>query len=96
MHDHHAGHRGVGVGQAHGAIVGIRINDLDTGEGRGFTFANINAADMVWVIREAVELYHGDKKAWRDLQKAGMTADFSWDASAKQYSDIYERICKNP
>ncbi len=64
-----------------------------TGEGRGFTFANVNSADMLWVIREAVELYYGDKKAWKKLQTAGMTADFSWDASAKKYSEIYERIC---
>jgi starch synthase len=63
-----------------------------TGEGRGFTFSNINASDMVWVLREAVDLYHNDKKAWRNLQKAGMTADFSWSQSAKQYLDIYHRL----
>ena len=62
------------------------------GTGRGFTFANINAGDMTWVLREAVELYHNDKKAWRGLQKEDMTADFSWDSSAKQYLDIYQRI----
>ena len=62
------------------------------GTGRGFTFANINAGDMAWVLREAVELYHTNKKAWRGLQKEGMTADFSWDNSAKQYLDIYQRI----
>ncbi len=65
-----------------------------TGEGRGFTFSNVNAADMLWVIREASELYHGDKAAWKKLQVAGMTADFSWAASAKEYSAIYEKICK--
>ena len=64
----------------------------ETGEGRGFTFSNINASDMVWVLREAVELYGSSKKAWRAIQKAGMTADFSWTNSAKQYLEIYERI----
>ncbi len=63
-----------------------------TGEGRGFTFADINAGDMLWVLREAVELYSTNKKAWRGLQKAGMTADFSWTHSARQYLDIYQRI----
>ena len=63
-----------------------------TGEGRGFTFANINAGDMLWVIREAVDLYHADQKAWRGLQAAGMTADFTWTHSAQQYISIYERI----
>ena len=63
-----------------------------TGEGRGFTFSNVNADDLLWVLREAVELYSTSKKAWRAIQKAGMTADFSWSNSAKQYLDIYERI----
>ncbi len=62
------------------------------GTGRGFTFSNISAGDMTWVLREAVELYHSNKKAWRGLQKEGMTADFSWSSSAKQYLDIYQRI----
>ena len=63
-----------------------------TGEGRGFTFSDVNAGDMLWVIREAVDLYYNDKEAWRGLQKAGMTADFSWDHSAQEYLDIYQRI----
>ena len=62
------------------------------GTGRGFTFQNINAGDMVWVIREAVDLYHNNKEAWAGLMKEGMTADFSWSSSAKKYLDIYERI----
>ena len=63
-----------------------------TGEGRGFTFTDINANDMLWVIREAVDLYYNNKEAWRGLQKEGMTADFSWDHSAQEYLDIYQRI----
>ena len=62
-----------------------------TGEGRGFTFTNINAGDMVWVLREAAALYRSNKPAWRALQKAGMTADFSWGPSAKQYLEVYRR-----
>ena len=62
------------------------------GTGRGFSFGNISAGDMVWVLREAVDLYDNDKKAWKGLQKEGMAADFSWSSSAKQYIDIYQRI----
>ena len=63
-----------------------------TGEGRGFTFTFPNAGDMLWVIREAVELYHSDQKAWKKLQRADMTADFSWDVSAGQYLALYGRL----
>lgn len=60
-----------------------------TGEGRGFAFANISAHDMVWVLREAVDLYLSNKKAWKALMRADMTADFSWSKSAEEYLEIY-------
>lgn len=59
---------------------------------RGFTFADINAHDMTHVIWEATELYRGDKKEWKKLQKNAMTADFSWKGPAQEYLDIYHRI----
>ena len=60
-----------------------------TGEGTGFTFTNIDKGDMMWVLRQAVELYHGDSKAWKKLQKNAMTTDFSWARSAKDYEGVY-------
>ena len=63
-----------------------------TGEGRGFTFANADSSDLVWVLRQAVELYSTDKKAFRALQKAGLTADFTWNHSAQEYLDIYTQL----
>lgn len=69
----------------------LPYNKFD-GTGRGFTFSDIDPNDMLWVLREAVDLYHNDKKAWRALQKQAMTTDFSWNASAQQYLEIYRRI----
>ncbi len=60
-----------------------------TGEGTGFTFANIDKGDMMWVLRQAVDLYREDPGAWKALQKNAMTADFSWNVSAKQYAEVY-------
>ncbi len=59
------------------------------GEGTGFTFTNIDKGDMMWVVRQAVELYHSDPKAWKKLQKNAMTTDFSWGRSAKDYQEVY-------
>lgn len=61
-----------------------------SGDGNGFTFAHYNAHDMLNVIRQACGLYRNDKEAWKKLMHRGMTADFSWDASAQQYIDVYE------
>ena len=60
-----------------------------TGEGTGFSFANINAHEMTGVLAEAVDLYHNDKKAWKGLQKNAMSTDFSWTRSAAAYREIY-------
>ncbi len=63
-----------------------------TGEGRGFSFANADPGELVWALEQAVTLYSTDKKAFRALQKAGMTADFTWNHSAKEYLDIYAQL----
>lgn len=55
----------------------------------GFTFADINAHDMVWVLGEAVNLYYNDKQAWHAIQHNGMTTDFSWKHSAQKYLQVY-------
>ena len=62
----------------------------------GFTFANINAHDMVWVLGEAVGLYCNNKEAWRGLQRNGMTRDFSWNERAREYEDVYYQITGIP
>ena len=63
------------------------------GAGNGFTFADYNAGDMLYVIRQAVDLYFNNTAAFKALRKAGMTEDFSWDRSAEAYNSIYRSIC---
>lgn len=64
----------------------------ETGEGRGFTFANYNADDMCYVIGQAVDLYSGNKKAWNDLVRRDMELDFSWSKSVSQYMSLYREV----
>ena len=64
-----------------------------TGEGNGFSFANYNAHEMLYCIKDAVELYK-DKKAWRKLVINAMNTDSSWDKSAKTYISVYEDMLK--
>ncbi len=63
-----------------------------TGEGTGFTFADVNAHDMLHVLESAVGLYYDYPTEWKKLQKNAMTADFSWTASAQSYIEIYQRL----
>ncbi len=62
------------------------------GTGNGFTFASYNAHDMLHVIREACGVYHLNPKGWASLMQRGMTGDFSWNASAQRYIEVYESL----
>lgn len=60
--------------------------------GTGFSFANYNAHEMLAAIRYAMQVYYKDKKAWEGIVKRGMKQDFSWNASAKEYEKLYEKL----
>lgn len=63
-----------------------------TGEGNGFTFANINRDEMVHVLSNGVNLYHQNKEMWRKLMHHAMTTDFSWIKSAGEYDEVYRWV----
>ena len=60
--------------------------------GNGFSFTNYASADMLYVIREAVELYKENPEAFDRLRRRAMAGDFSWAKSAKEYLRIYANI----
>ena len=60
--------------------------------GNGYTFADYNSGDMLYVIRAAAGLYRDYRDAYSRLQKRGMTQDFSWNRSACEYRRIYENV----
>ena len=59
-------------------------------KGNGFTFADYNAHDMLYVINEAVRTYK-NKEVWKDVQNRAMTTDFSWGAQADEYIKLYDK-----
>jgi starch synthase len=65
-----------------------------TGEGTGFSFANYNAHELLFTIREAAGIYRNKRAVWRGIQKNACTADFSWQASAERYAALYDEIWK--
>jgi starch synthase len=66
----------------------IENYDPRTGRGTGFVFKNYDAYELLDTIKLALELYE-DKPAWIGLMKNGMEKDFSWEASAKRYVELY-------
>ena len=61
--------------------------------GNGFTFHDYNAYDMLYVINEAIGVYH-NKEEWKALQKKAMDTDFSWAKSASYYEGLYLGMLK--
>ncbi|AIQ53046.1 glycogen synthase GlgA [Paenibacillus sp. FSL R7-0331] len=63
----------------------------ETGQGNGFTFKDYNAHDMMFTLRRAVSLYHKPEH-WKKVTKNAFAGDYSWNVSAQQYIDIYNKI----
>lgn len=63
-----------------------------TGEGTGFSFANMNADEMADCLLGACWLYRDNKEAWYELQKHGMTADWSWSRAAVDYLNLFHSL----
>lgn len=63
-----------------------------TGEGNGFSFANINAHEFLFVTKYACDLYRHNRDVWNKLIEEGMKADYSWKNSAQEYAGLYSFI----
>ncbi|RMF65356.1 MAG: glycogen synthase GlgA [Calditrichaeota bacterium] len=59
------------------------------GEGNGFSFHDYSAHALYLTVRRALDLFK-DRKAWREIMRRGMKADFSWSRSAKRYLEVYK------
>jgi starch synthase len=61
-----------------------------TGKGTGFKFTDYNGEALLLTIKEALRAFR-DQNSWQQLMRNGMSKDFSWGASAKEYIRVYER-----
>ena len=64
--------------------------DPSTGTGTGFVFEEYEAAAMLEAVERAVAAY-GDGEVWKGLVRRGMSLDYSWEASAGKYVELYGR-----
>jgi len=60
-------------------------------ESTGFKFREYTGAAMMGALREALAVYR-DRERWTAMMRAGMSRDYSWDASAARYSGLYRRL----
>ena len=69
--------------------------DPNTEKGTGFVFNNFNSKEFLKILKQAVKIFQ-DRKAWTKIMKNGMREDFSWEASARKYVQLYGKcLAKN-
>jgi starch synthase len=65
--------------------------DARTGKGTGFKFHDYNGEALLLTVKQALQAYR-DQTSWQALMRNGMGKDFSWNASAREYGKVYERV----
>lgn len=63
-----------------------------TGEGTGFSFKNINAHELLFKTKDAINLFYNDKKAFNQLQRNAMKKKTDWSHSADEYIELYRSL----
>ena len=57
----------------------------------GDTANKYTSEALLTTVREAIRVFH-DRTLWQTLMRNGMMKDFSWNASAREYVKVYERV----
>jgi starch synthase len=69
----------------------IETWDARTGKGTGFKFSEYAGEALLASIKQALQAFR-DQSSWQTLMRNGMSRDFSWNASAREYGKVYERV----
>lgn len=78
-----------------GGMRDIAVNfDTKSNTGNAITFDDYDKDSFLGAIRKTLEIYN-DKDTWMKLVKNGMNGNYSWDAAAKKYDEIYRSLMKD-
>lgn len=82
------------VGGLADTVVDVCPETLADGTATGFVFDESIPDALYHAIERALTLYQ-QKPEWRHVQQNGMKKDFSWEISAGEYVDLYDRSLKD-
>ena len=72
-------------------IIDANDENLKNGTATGFTMKGYFAAELLFSIDRALELYKS-KAQWRSLIKNAMKQDWSWEKSADEYVELFKSV----
>ena len=70
------------------------IDEQHNGGGNGFKFWGYSPSALMDALHRALQTFR-NKEEWTAMMKRAMTQDFSWDAPAKEYERVYQRVIQN-
>ena len=79
------------VARATGGLADTVIDADGSADGTGFLFTDYSSAELKKAIERALTAKK-DHEKWDGIVRNAMSADFSWDNSAKAYSELYRDI----
>jgi starch synthase len=71
-------------------IIDFKRSDRST----GFLFHKASPEAFARTLRRSIKAFQ-NSKVWQDIQERGMSQDFSWEHSARQYLALYQSLVKN-
>jgi starch synthase len=72
-------------------IIDANDENLKNGTATGFTMKGYFAAELLFAIDRALELYKS-KAQWRSLIRNAMKQDWSWEKSADEYVELFKSV----
>ena len=75
-------------------IVDTTPETLAARTANGFSFRGFNTHNLQNALRRAMETYRDQPDQWAKIVETGMNQDWSWNKSAQQYVDLYQRTIR--
>ena len=72
-------------------VIDANLAARQAGVATGVQFDGVRYQTLADALTRTVNLFR-DPAAWRSLQRAGMSADFSWRGSGGAYADLYKSL----
>ena len=82
------------VGGLADTITDTTPETLADGTATGFQFIEYTPPALLACIDRALETYSKKPEVWKQIQSTGMKQDWSWQRSAREYVEVYDRAAK--
>ncbi|MBW9264082.1 MAG: glycogen synthase GlgA [Candidatus Thiodiazotropha sp. (ex. Lucinisca nassula)] len=77
-------------------VVDVNPTTLVNGSATGFVFDDADGSSLWGAVEHAINFYRRSATDWEILARTGMLQDFSWEASAQHYLELYQTAIDEP